>query len=101
MQQGELYPEHEKLLEEAIKSDRILCKLISSKAFHQMNKFLRNLGTEKTINRMNRLDLTDPNQLKLLIEYKRLRKRITQNFREAMLEYEKYEKGVDKHVKRR
>ena len=98
---GKLYPKHEELLQEGITEDKLLIKIVRSRAFRQMDLFLRCIGTDKIINKINNLDRNDPKQLKLLIRYKKTRKIIITNFRNAVKEYVKFEKECEKNAKRR
>lgn len=100
MEKKELYPEHERLIKEAKEVDKLLIRMVSSKAFHNMDFFLRRLDTEKIINIVNNLDRNDPKQLKLLIKYKKARKIILTNFQNALKEYTKFEKRC-KNARRR
>ena len=100
MKKEKLFPEHEELVKEAEENDKVLTRIVSSKAFKQMNTFLGGLGTMRTIHTINNLDLNNPRQLKLFIKYVKIRKRLVNNFKGSVQEYAKFEKECDKHGRR-
>ena len=101
MKKEELYPEHEALIKESIEADKLMLSMVSSKAFHNMNLFMGGLGSMRTTNIINNLDLNNPKQLRTFIKYQKLRKKVINNFKEKVEEYIKFEKECEKNGRRR
>ena len=95
MEKEDLYPEHETMIREAKEHDRVLCRLVKSKPFLMMDRFMRNLGSPDMIRIVNNLDLTDPKQFNILKQYEKIRRVVIRDFKKSITIYVKYENGVN------